>query len=374
VEVDPVTSKVVKTVFKLYNKEHYGSKAIAKYLNDKGITSLKGGMWTGQLIMKMLKNKTYIGIYELGRRSKVRTTSPTMENLKFISEKDFCEAQETIKENTKNPFAARPTRRGSLLLTGLLYCSDCGKKFTSQHHKITKQRQNGTTWVYERDSYRCASFLMPKTEQHKCCNRIYKAEDLEALIVRHAKAYLLTVDKEKLLNSQEDTIREQEQGIVEYLKKLTRERSQKEKEIQRLKDEVMKALVGESQFSHGLLSEMIQTKEMELVDLNEKHKTAQDTAEDLAMTLATRRSVCAKFNNWAERFDVQDTMDKKAMLINIIDKIVISADRAEVTYSIRFDGFGKDDIIISNDPQVDNDCVSEAFLASRFVNWDAQAR
>jgi hypothetical protein len=112
-------------------------------------------LWSNRQVEDILKNRIYTGVYELGKATrKVRTISPIMEHLRFLSDEEFFEVQELIKKNRIIIGEKRPTMGGSRLLTGLLYCQ-CGKKFTSQTHTMKEERQNGSTWCYERTAFRC---------------------------------------------------------------------------------------------------------------------------------------------------------------------------------------------------------------------------
>jgi hypothetical protein len=374
VEIDPETSEVVKTVFRLYGREHYGGKGIAKYLNDRNIPSAEGGMWNCSLILKMLKNKMYIGIYELGRAKKNRTliASPIMEKLVIVSEQDFNEVQALLCKNNPNKAGVRPTRRGSLMLTGLLYCGECGRKFTSASFRQTRQRQNGGIWEYSRDTYRCSSYYVPREGQPDCNQKIFTAENLESMVVRDAKELLRTVDREKLMRSHKDTAKERQKEVSERLKKLTREITQKGKETVKLKDEVVKTILGESQFSQSLLSELLQTKETEIAELRKRHAEAEQAAEELEAELAAQKAVTDEIDTWAERFNTQNVMDKKAMLINIIDRITVNSDnRVVVKYKVKLKP--------TNSPthnsyaNCENAEDTNAFLYPQFVNRYPQA-
>jgi hypothetical protein len=227
------------------------------------------------------------------------------------------------------------------MLSGLLYCGECGRKFTSAHFNVEKQRQNGEVWYYERDTYRCASFKLPTTAASKCKGRIFTAGDLEEMVIHDAKDYILSIDREKLLRSHDDEVREQEREANEKLKKLAREIVQREKELGKLKEEVVKVVMGESGFSQALLSEMIQTKEAELIDLRKKQEPAEQIVSDLQTALAAKKAVVEELENWSERFDAQDATAKKSMLINIIEKITVQSDtQIDVVYKVELDDLG----------------------------------
>jgi len=340
IEIHPEQAEVVRTIFRLYKDERYGGLGIARYLNERDIPTKQGGLWNQSLINRILKNKLYIGIYELGKWSKNREiiVSPVMEHLIIISEQDFNDVQVIRQAKNCNPNRKPATRRGSLMLTGFLYCGECDSKFTSTHFRQTKQRKNGETWEYSRQTYRCGSFRTPIKEMPKCEKRIFTAEDLEKLIVEDAKNFLSTTDKEQLLTSHEDQIQEQSQEIAERLKRIKREVSQKEKEIAKLKDEVVKVIMGNSQFTHNLLTELIETKEIEIVELRKKQTAAQAAADDIEKTLRERRAVAEELDTWAERFDAQDTMSKKSMLIKLIERATVYEDHIEAVYQVKLEG------------------------------------
>ena len=81
--------------------------------------------------------------------------------------------------------------------------------------------------------------------------------------------------------------------------------------------------MGESQFSQSLLSEIIQAKETELTELKKHRAEAEEQSEELNAELAAQKAVCEEIDTWAERFDKQSFMEKKAMLIKLIDHIIV---------------------------------------------------
>jgi hypothetical protein len=75
-EIDEDAAAVVKRIFTMY-LEHIGTRNIAKTLNTAGIPAFAGGLWDASAIAKILKNKLYLGIYELGKKGKkVKKESP----------------------------------------------------------------------------------------------------------------------------------------------------------------------------------------------------------------------------------------------------------------------------------------------------------
>lgn len=338
VEIDPETSQVVKRIFQLY-LDHYSTKSIARILNDENIPTRRGTLWANNTVSKILNNKLYTGIYELGKASgTVRVISPVMENLKFIEDDTFNQVQAMLKENKLIKDGKRPTVRGSLLLTGLLYC-ECGLKCTGHTQVYKTTRVDGSEYIHESRFYRCGAHRLPKKGQ--CNKKPFNADKLEKIVIDDAKKFLLETDIDKLIENQEDKIKTQEKALIEQGKKIARDMTQKEKEVSKLKEEVYKVLIGQSQFSEKLLNEIIETKEKELVDLKERHSETESRIQDLKVVLEQQRVISGDLKDWGKRFDLQDMKEKKAMLIDLINKITIYDEKIEVRYNIKFDNFEK---------------------------------
>ena len=132
-------------------------------------------------------------------------------------------------------------------------------------------------------------------------------------------------------------LQEQEAEISERAKKQAREITQKEKDILKLKEEVIKVIMGASNFSQELLSELIQTREAELLELKNKYDGTQAALADIGQAIISQKSVSAELESWGSRFDTLDTMSQKSMLLSIVEKITIHEEKADILYRINFD-------------------------------------
>ncbi len=144
-EVHPEEGPVVQKIFELY-LAHNGTKSIANYLNDHGIPTRHGDLWTYSTIAQIVANPVYMGKIRRGwsrqiksiengavkrriKRSKDMNAYNLYDGLHpaLVSEEDFMRAQDMrvdkkpeakVKDEfaLQNPFA------------GILYCSVCGKR------------------------------------------------------------------------------------------------------------------------------------------------------------------------------------------------------------------------------------------------------
>jgi hypothetical protein len=322
-------------MFELYTKEHYGTRSIAKYLNDRDIPTPRSTMWNSSLVCKVLRCKTYLGIYELHKQTKDKPLieSPVMPHLVILDESTWHKAQDLLQKNSNGPRRS-PTRRGSLLLTGLAYCGHCGKKMTSFYAYTTAERKKPLDERIRRYYYRCVSESKPKSSIPKCRPSMYSADILEASVIRYAKKFVLEIDREKLIADHEDSIKTRMDEAVKRMDKAEADLAKNEREVKRLKDEIMRSLLGESTFPQATLSEMLKSKEAESLELAKRHDEAQNHIMDLDQELSFQKTVAEEFNDWSARFDTAATADKKAMLLNIIDRIDVHGDSVEVTFKV----------------------------------------
>ncbi len=65
------------------------------------------------------------------------------------------------------------------------------------------------------------------------------------------------------------------------VKQLERDKIQLEKELKKLSEEVCKVIMGESQWSQTMLSNLISSKEKELSEISKKQGAIEDRLKDL---------------------------------------------------------------------------------------------
>ena len=343
IEIDPSQAEVVKKIFKMYATDNYGLKAIAQHLNDKETLTQTGLMWCGSYIHKILTYKFYIGVYELGKHSNKRKNckrqevivSPPMEHLRIVDDGLFNEVQRLLKANANPRGEVRATRRGSLLLTGVLFCGECGNKMTSVNIVNKKKRNGEETEDYENRYYRCRSYQNPKTGRPKCGTKMHRAESIEKWVNDDIRTFITELDKEKLLGSFNDVLELQLKEAQDAYKRYNLAAKQCEKEIGKLKDEVMRVIMGESKFSEDMLTGMLTAKEKDLAEFEGKMALKQDEIESLELEIQKRKGIVEELDTWVQRYESSSLMDKKDMVITIVEKISVHKERILIDCKIR---------------------------------------
>ncbi|MCL2555471.1 MAG: recombinase family protein [Firmicutes bacterium] len=353
IEIDPEQSKTVKEIFRLYGKENYGSRMLAQELNDRELLGNNGKLWTSSHLTRFLRHPLYAGVLVLNRKRKVdekdRVKSPVIPHLQIISTEDWNEVQKKIDANRGNQ--RPPTRFGKLLLTGFTFCGQCGEKITSITSIHNTKAGNPNEIDHKKHKYRCRRYYTPVTARPRCETSSWRSGDIDDLVIQDAKEFLLSTDKEALATSHETEVRLRLEEATARHSKASQEVDKKEREVAKIKEEVVKALVGDSTFSQDTLSQILITKERELLEANRMLDVAQEEVFQIDTELNMYAIIKEEAAGWAERFDEASTADKKSMLINIIDSITLYKDAIEIKYKVELKSENKVSTIAP-------DCVS----------------
>lgn len=125
VVLNPEVAPYIKQMFEMYSGGNHSVKYLADWLNKKGIRSVTGGSMHPSSVDNYLNDTFYIGrflwngkIYQ-GKHEKL------------IDEGLFNKIQEILGE--RNQHASRK-RIHNFLLSGFVYCTDCGSRFWAERH------------------------------------------------------------------------------------------------------------------------------------------------------------------------------------------------------------------------------------------------
>jgi site-specific DNA recombinase len=126
---------------------------------------------------------------------------------------------------------------------------------------------------------------------------------------------------------------------VKELRKLKKQLNDENIDLATLKNEIPKALMGKSNFTQELLSEIIGNKELNIKKLKElikeiefdlaSKKVEVDELEELKMYVPV----------WREVFENASIEKKKMMLSAVIDRIMVYRDSVEINFKIHISQF-----------------------------------
>ncbi len=305
--VDPYTSIMVREVFQMF-LSGMGLSAIGRHmLNKYGAGQYDWGKNTA--IRRILSNPVYMG--------KVQLKGELFNGIHeaIISEPDWYVAAALLEHNKAIDkrsycFSLGTPGRGDNLLTGLLFCGDCGARMYAR--KVSKAKKK-----YICHSVARTSSVMIKS--NNCSNRIhpYTVEELDTLVVNEIKK--LSLDR-----SYFDSMVERCQNEAPADFSVLRERvAEVDKQMDRLLNLYQTGLVGLEEITPrlGVLKKEKKKLQQNLVSLDsaEAHRSLDSTWEEL--------------QGFSAIVDSGDLETTQRLIHSIIDKIVVLNNNITIYWS-----------------------------------------
>lgn len=292
-EINKYEKMQVEKIYEMYlsGKSLTG---IMKYMNAHGYKH-KHGAWSHKTVRRILHSKTYMGY------TRHKDEWYKGEHEAFITEEQWEKAQKRIQERRGN---WNYTNRHTAALGGLCICGHCGAKYTRRKGRTHKK--TGYI-VYYYSCYSRAKTTPSTVKDPNCKNKIYRREELEQMVFDEVKKLAFDV-------SAIENIKEQYEKIDN-----TKEIRLIESQISELDSRLSKLI---DLFSIGKMDiNLIETKTTEI----QNEKTAL-TAELKRLQYTKDQSVSEinqLANDFVNIFDSGDDDEKRSILNQLIDKIVI---------------------------------------------------
>ena len=354
--IDENESVIVRDIFDGYIRRGMGIHRLANYLNSRYPSPDK--IWAPQSVKTILTNPIYIGISRCGD-----VRSPVNEALRIVSDEDFEFAKRVMtmrvtrktqtrgdidEDNSDETKRTKTSIFGASLLSGLLYCAHCGHKLVGTYH--TKKRVNGE--CYYRPVYCCYN----GATKAKGCDgqRTYSAQKIEEAVLEIVRQYFSHFGKSVDAIWKEQQRLQIKQGSGARLKQAEMGLAKLNAQYKKLREEMVKVLMGESVFDEATIKSMLDEKQEAIVKaesyLEELRVSAEDTEQKLQQLILQYRSI----SDWAEIFDAANNDEKKMILSRIIEKITVDKEyHLEIHFLITLDSFRREV------EQLENATVSE---------------
>ena len=135
---------VVRLIFDLYTKDRLGTRAIANALNDRGLRTKRGRVWSSAAVEVVLTNRLYIG------EKSFRDITVIDAHPAIITQDQFSKAQ-TILTRRGEEIGQRAANPSDYTLTGKIACPQCGRKYigTAANGRSNRYRYY-TCWTRNR--------------------------------------------------------------------------------------------------------------------------------------------------------------------------------------------------------------------------------
>lgn len=355
--IDEEESKVVKLAYELAYEQGYGGYRIAKQLNVSALPPRKGNSWGEAVINYMLRNPIYKGYMTYGKTTyKAETqgrvkpeewilSEKPVEELIIIPEEIWNKVQKIRASRTPDCYRAENLDHDSyplqtkspLMFVGFIKCGHCGYALNTAYHKCNWTTKNGPKKDKMKPVYRCSGRSSGKVG---CDGQsTYSKERIEGIVMEEIYKYLDQLKQvdltEKIAKLQFDNMENEQRELKTLLKK----NDEGVKELEILKEEVTKSILGKSAFRPELLSSLIEEKEAALEALRTDIDRLKSILQSKKLEINDMSKLQRMIPVWREEFDKAPNEKKKMMLVQIIDDIVVYRDKIEINVKLHINEF-----------------------------------
>ena len=316
-ELDPDAAQVVRRIFDLA-EAGTGMLKITRTLNDEGIASPTGKLWSKNGIHFILRNEVYMGTLIWGARGKDKAEPVRIEKAfpAVVSKAQFRRVNKLM--HSRAPKRTHPRRVGSTyLLSGLVKCHKCKRALSGQDAKSGQ-------FAY----YVCQSLI--KQGSGACDSPRLNARRFEELVVEKIRSNILT----------DGSITELVKAVDEEMDGVAAEQRQRLETIDSELEEVKRKL--------GRVWHFIENSDIEMADASDRikeHRERQERLEEAAAEaraiLAERREVlddvetiAAYAREMRDFLVVSELTERRAFIESFVKEIVVTPNDALLRYTV----------------------------------------
>lgn len=285
-EINSYESKIVKLIFKLYQKSFSSELKVAAKLNQLDYHTRKGAQWTITQIHRILNHPGYYGKWSYGNDPERITIDipPLIDKILFDN------TQKLLRERK---FCPSIRYKHDYLLSKLLYCGICGRKMGIKRGKRIIKANNKEYGPYDYQYYYCFGHRLKKRCPIKCIRK----DEVDSLIWKEVKKYVKNPtlikqaveqnhmqDKNKLTTLKRD--------LIKIASKIERLELQDEKILRLyrkdiISEEKLRSQMQDTKTENQILNQ--RKRETELKIENEKYVNARlDTLQEMTKKFSVR--------------------------------------------------------------------------------------
>lgn len=301
-EINPFEAAVVREIF---NRTLQGETFtdIADSLNERRIQTRLNKKWTSRSFQSMLRNERYIGTY-IFDKTRIEDGIPA------IIEKELFLAVKEKLENKPNP-QGRHRENGDYLLSGKLYCGECGKLMMG----LSGTSKSGELHCY----YACVG---KKEKINRCHKKNVRRDEIETKIAIAVQRYIL----------QDDVIEWIADAVIEYqnihsnkdeIKRLQSELADVKKRINNMIDAIESGIITAT------------TKErLEALESDRNKIEGQIALKKAEMPTVSREKILDWMNSFAGA-NIQDKKIQAQLFKAFVKKVYLYDDgRARIAFDL----------------------------------------
>ncbi len=307
----------VRELFRMTAEEGKGTHQLAEYLNNKGIKTHNGAKFQRMNIMRILKNRIYIG--HLDTKD---IKGPYQEHLRIIDDDTFYKVQEILEQRSAKNAEKRTislNTKGPTLLSGNVFCGHCGGRITASSSSSFYETKAGAKQRYPSRNYVCGNRANRRCD---CDGQAgYKItivdSEIEKMVTNILSNIADTPESVAIAKTYEARISELKQ-TEKRLKAEINKYSEMEKSLVL---EIGKALINESKFSVDQLNVSIEATQVKKSGMEEELKDCTKRLENLSVEKESAKNGYSKLTTWAEEYSMASIERKKMIIAEIFDRV-----------------------------------------------------
>lgn len=259
VEPDPKTFDLVRLAFTLYASGRYSQIALAKFLQERGLTGREGTIMSRTSMNKLLSNPFYWGLLRWSGQERPGLHEPAVDRIVW----ERCQAVTA----QHNQYAVR-VRKHKFLLSGLLVCDDCRSHLS---HTVVARKGNRYYHCPSR-SYCKQPYFPDEKIEGKVAELIGSIELTEDFITR-------VVDKVRVLLDRTNAFQNAQRST------LLRHRTLTESKRNVLEQKLLKRLFSDEAFARNyqIINDELDTVDRQLTDLEASRRVDVDKLREILL-------------------------------------------------------------------------------------------
>jgi len=316
--IDEREAAIVVAIYHKIVDEGYGTHRIANWLNAQGILTKRGTtLWRATSVRALIANPIYTGRMRFGDE-----LSDALEQFRIIDDYYFDKCLEIVKSRANN--VERSIPRNTItngLLTGIIYCAECGSRLTFNH--CSKQYHTATGEAREKtwEVYRCYRKMnSPGTCVGQSTYMVGRIEEDVLKVVRLFFSNILRMPETEMLRA----ALSKERGIREIaLKDAESEVKKARADMSALEEAMMKSLTGEG-VDIAFLNQMIPKRRARLEVAVARYEETKASLDEEAREFEQKRQEILYTRTWAETFADASFETQRMILASLIDRVEVN--------------------------------------------------
>lgn len=300
-QIDPRTAPVVLEIFTRYDNGAT-MKEIRDYLNDTGVTTVRGRTIDLNFVAAILHNRKFLGEYKY-RDIVVPNGIPII-----IPQDLFERVQQRLAKNRKAP--ARHKAEDDYLLTTKLFCGTCGAMMVGESGTSSTEKK----YHY----YRCVN-----TKKHRTCNAKHKSirkAPIENAVVR---AVMARVMDDSFVEYIADTVMDIQSRESSVLPALRKQLEETERGITNMLNAIQMGIINAS--TKQRLDELEdRKKDIEMQIIQEEMKHPMLSREDVVYWICRFRTL-----------DVSKLEERRRLIDSFVNSVTIFDDHILITFNYK---------------------------------------